>query len=86
MERLTLKTLALPKLIFNSSNLYLPPHVIDAAYKMNFDFIWEGKPPKIKKKSTFIGEQANGGLKMIDFGLTGNCPKNWLDSKDTSKL
>ena len=62
------KTLALSKLIFNSSNLYLPLHVIDAANKMIFDFIWEGKPPKIKK-STIIGEKANGGLKMIDFGL-----------------
>ena len=62
------KTLALSKLIFNSSNLYLPPHVIDAANKMIFDFIWEGKPPKIKK-STITGEKANGGLKMIDFGL-----------------
>ena len=62
------KTLALSKLIFNSSNLYLPLHVIDAANKMIFDFIWEGKPPRIKK-STIIGEKANGGLKMIDFGL-----------------
>ena len=62
------KTLALSKLIFNSSNLYLPPHVIDAANKMIFDFIWEGKPPKIKK-STIIGEKANGGLKMVDLGI-----------------
>ena len=30
------KTLALSKLIFNSSNLYLPLHVIDAANKMIF--------------------------------------------------
>ena len=45
----TVKTLALSKLIFNSSNLYVPPRVIDAANKSIFDFIWEGKPPKIKK-------------------------------------
>ena len=62
------KTLALSKLIFNSSNLYLPLHVIDATNKMIFDYIWEGKPPKIKK-STIIGEKANGGLKKIVFGL-----------------
>ena len=43
------KTLAFSKLILNSSNLYLPPHVIGTANKMIFDFIWEGKPPKIKK-------------------------------------
>ena len=78
------KTLALSKLIFNSSNLYLPPHVIDAANKMIFDFIWEGKPPKIKK-STVIGEKANGGLKMVDLGIM-NCPKGRLDSQNTSIL
>ena len=46
------KTLALSKLIFNASNLYVPPHVIDEANKLIFNFIWEGKPPKIKKKHT----------------------------------
>ena len=63
-----MKTLALSKLIFNASNLYVPPHVIDEANKLIFNFIWEGKPPKIKK-STIIGEKVNGGLKMIDFGI-----------------
>ena len=64
------KTLALSKLIFNASNLYVPPHVIDEANvnKLIFNFIWEGKPPKIKK-STTIGEKVNGGLKMLDFGI-----------------
>ena len=33
-----------------------------------FSFIWEGKPPKIKKK-TIIGEKHCGGLKMIDFEI-----------------
>ena len=30
--------------------------------------VWEGKPPKIKKK-TIIGEKHCGGLKMIDFEI-----------------
>jgi len=42
------KTLALSKLIFNASNLYVSPDVIDEANKLIFNFIWEGKPPKIK--------------------------------------
>ena len=42
----SVKTLASSKLIFNSSNLYLPPHVIDAANKMIFDFVWEGNHRK----------------------------------------
>lgn len=32
------KTLALSKLIFNASNLYVPPHVIDEANKLIFSF------------------------------------------------
>jgi len=33
---------------------------------MIFNFIWEGKPSKIKKM-TLVGEKSKGGLKMIDF-------------------
>ena len=62
------KTLALSKLIFNASNLYVPPHFIDKVNNLIFNFIWEGKPPKIKK-STIVGEKVNGGLTMIDFGI-----------------
>ena len=60
------KTLALPKLIFNSSNLILPNHVNETVNNMIFNFIWENKPPKIKK-TTIIGEKNKGGLKMFDF-------------------
>ena len=63
-----MKTLVLSKLIFISSNVYVPPHVNDAANKLIIDFLWEGKPPKIKR-STIIGEKCHGGLKMVDFGI-----------------
>jgi len=33
----------------------------------NFDFIWDNKIAKIKKK-TIIGERKKGGLNTIDFG------------------
>ncbi|KAL9962045.1 hypothetical protein ACROYT_G031110 [Oculina patagonica] len=62
------KTLALSKLIFNASNLYVPPRVVDETNNLIFNFIWEGKPPKIKK-ATIIGEKSSGGLKMIDFSI-----------------
>ena len=72
------KTLALSKLIFISSNLYVPPHVNDAANKLIFDFLWESKPPKIKK-STIIGEKCRGGLKMVDFGIMESALKiSWV--------
>lgn len=41
------KTLALSKLIFNPSNLYVPPYFINKVNNLIFNFIWEGKPPKI---------------------------------------
>ena len=63
------KTLALSKPIFNASNLYVPPHVIVEANKLIFNFIWEGKPPKLKKSTVTIGENVNGGLKMTDCGI-----------------
>ena len=42
--------------------------LVDKINKIIFDFIWEGKPPKIKKK-TIIGEKHRGGLKVIDFEI-----------------
>ena len=50
------KTLALSKLIFNSSNLYLPKNLSDTINSMIFNFIWQGKPPKIKRM-TIVGEK-----------------------------
>jgi len=42
--------------------------IIDRINKITFSFIWEGKPPKIKKK-TIIAERKHGGLKIIDFEI-----------------
>ena len=41
---------------------------------MTFDFIWDGKPAKIKR-STIIGEKKQGGLKMIDFNIMNKALK-----------
>jgi len=41
---------------------------------MIFNFIWQGKPFKIKKM-TLVGEKSKGGLKMMDFEvMTGGIP------------
>jgi len=50
------KTFGLSKLIYNLSVLAIPEHFIKETEKLIFDFIWEGKPVKIKK-STIIGEE-----------------------------
>ena len=62
------KTLGLAKLIYNTSLLSIPKHLIDSINKIIFDFIWDGKTAKIKRK-TIIAEKRHGGLKMIDFEI-----------------
>ena len=64
-------TLRLSNLIFNASNFNVPSdvrHVIDEANKLIFNFIWEGKPPKIKT-STVIGKKVNGGFCRMEIAL-----------------
>jgi len=39
-----------------------------------FNFIWDVKPPKLKK-STIIGEKKHGGLKMTDFNILNKALK-----------
>ena len=43
------KTFGLSKLIYNASVLVIPEHFIKETEKLIFDFIWDGKPAKIKK-------------------------------------
>ena len=45
-----------------------PPLLAERINKLTFNFIWEGKPAKIKKK-TIIAERKHGGLKMMDFEI-----------------
>ena len=50
------KTLGLSKLIYNTSVLVIPGRFIKEIETLIFNFIWDGKPAKIKK-STIIGEK-----------------------------
>ena len=50
------KTLGLSKLIYSASVLAIPDHYIQEINKITCNFIWEGKPPKIKK-NTIIREK-----------------------------
>jgi len=62
------KTLGLSKLIYNTSVLVIPEQLIKEINSIISNFIWDGKPSKIKK-STIIGERKHGGLKMTDFNI-----------------
>lgn len=62
------KTLGLSKLIYSTSVLVIPEHYVKEINNLTFNFIWEGKPAKIKKK-TIISDIKRGGLKMLDFEI-----------------
>ena len=56
------KTIGLSKLIYSASVLPVPDHYVQEINKLIFNFIWAGKPPKIKR-NTIIGEEEKGELK-----------------------
>ncbi|MCW4346095.1 MAG: reverse transcriptase domain-containing protein, partial [Candidatus Thiodiazotropha endolucinida] len=61
-----IKNYALPKLIYALSSLPTPSEdTIKRIEKLMFNFIWDGKPEKIKRE-TLIKDYDKGGLKMID--------------------
>lgn len=60
------KNLALPKLIYPLTTLPNPSEdTIKRIEKLMFNFIWDGKPEKIKR-NTLKQTYENGGLRMID--------------------
>jgi len=54
--------------LYTASLLTILKLIIDSINKIIISFIWEGKFPKIKKK-TIIAERNHGGLKIIDFEI-----------------
>ena len=61
-----IKNFALPKLIYLLTSLPNPPiGTAQRLEKIMFNFIWDGKPDKIKR-GTLIQDYEQGGLKMID--------------------
>ena len=60
-----LKTLIVPKLIHLFSTIHIPHSILEKIDKLFLDFLWLGKPARVKK-STIIRDYAEGGLKMPD--------------------
>ena len=60
-----LKTLVIPQVIHLFSNIYTPKHILERIDSLFFDFLWGGKPLRVKK-STIINDYHEGGLKMPD--------------------
>ena len=64
-----IKTLAIYKLVCNTSVLSTPPDFPKQVKESCFKFIWNFKPDKIKQKTIIIGPLDKGGLNMIDFKM-----------------
>ena len=67
------KTLAISKLTFICSVLDTPKGFTDEVKNIIFDYIWEYKNKKLKKKPTIIKNKKEGGLTMLDFTLFITC-------------
>ena len=63
-----IKTLAISKLVYNTSVLSTPPDFPKQVNESCFKFIWNFKPDKIKR-NTIIGPLDKGELNMIDFKM-----------------
>ena len=85
-----LKSLGLSQLIFLLSVLpNPPPHFIKELDTVVYNFIWSGKPDKVKRK-TIIGDYVEGGLRMCHIpslvkGLKIAWIKRLLDSNNNGK-
>ena len=62
------KTLAIAKLVYNTSVLTVPANFAEKVNDICFKFIWNFKPDKIKRH-TIIGPVDKGGLNMLDFNM-----------------
>ena len=76
---MVIKTFALPKLIYPFSVLNNPSNEkLKEIIKAMFNFLWEGKPEKIKR-ITLTQNFKNGGIKMIDINYFLNSIKaSWI--------
>ena len=63
-----IKSLALSKIIFISSVPNVPTGFADQGNKSVSNFVWNHKPPIIKR-STMIGRIKDGGLSVPDFNI-----------------
>ena len=74
-----LKSLAISKLVYNTSVLTFPSKFVNMVNQAITQFVWN-KKVKIKQK-TMIGPREKGGLDMPDFEIINDALKVFLDKK-----
>lgn len=72
------KTLAFSKLVFICSVIESRKHFTQGVNKVTSEFVWNHKPPKVKRK-TILKRQERGGLDIKDFVIFDKPLKlNWV--------
>ena len=87
LGRITIiKTLILPKFNHLFASLPTPDKIINELNKILFDYLWEGKPDKIKR-SIVCQNYDHGGLKMVDlFKFEKSMKLNWIKRITKQKM
>jgi hypothetical protein len=86
-----IKSFALPKLTYIMSALpNLEANTVKSIERYAYDFLWEGKPDKIKR-ATIKQQYSKGGLKMVDFekymlSLKASWVKKMLDENNKTLI
>ena len=62
---LILKTFALSQILFLSTVLHVPDHIVKEIETLSYKFLWNGKQHKVKRK-VVIQDFERGGCRMID--------------------
>ena len=68
------KTVGLSKLTYSASVLSIPKHLVKEINRIAYNFIWDGKPAKVKR-STIVREKKRGGLEIVDFKIMNKALK-----------
>ena len=73
-----IKTLALSLIQHLLSVLYCPKETLEKTDKLIFDFLWDGKPPKIKREIV-VSNFSAGGIRMPDIFIVHKKAKiSWI--------
>ena len=63
-----INTLAMSQIVYPATNLDVPVEILELLHKLFYDFLWDGKRPKIAAK-TLENSISEGGLKMPNIFL-----------------
>ena len=80
-----IRSLILPQIQFLFSMIYIPNNLLKDIETILFKYLWDGKPPKIKR-STIIASIEEGGLNMVDvFAVHTTAKCGWVRRLNSQK-